>query len=47
MEDALLKAIPKRVILEESKKRVFEKYMVEHNLPTLAAAKAAVEVRPH
>lgn len=47
VEDTLLKAIPKRVILEESKKRVFEKYMVEHNLPTLAAAKAAVEMRPH
>ncbi len=44
VDDALLKGIPKRIILEQNKQRVLEKYMVEHSLPTLAATKAAVEV---
>lgn len=45
VQDALLKGIPKRTILEQSKQRVVERYMVEHNLPTLAAAEAALQVR--
>jgi len=43
VEDAVLKGIPKRKILEESRTRVCEEYMVAHNLPTVAAAHAALK----
>ncbi len=41
----MLKGIPKRKILEESRTRVCEEYMVAHNLPTVAAAHAALKAR--
>lgn len=43
MEDAVLKDIPKRKILDESRTRVCEKYMMAQKLPTVAAAQAALK----
>lgn len=43
-KDALLKGIPQNKILEQSRKDVLQWYMVEHKLPTEAAAQAAIEV---
>lgn len=45
VEDAVLKGIPQNKILEQTRRDILQRYMVEHKLPTMAAAQAAIEVR--
>lgn len=40
----MLRGIPQNKILEQTRRDILQRYMVEHKLPTMAAAQAAIEV---